>query len=124
MLRNINSQKLIIFSIVTFFIASSAWLFYVSEKFADPAYDSAWWGIYFENPKESDLNFIIENHSIKEDFHWEVSSDGQKNQEGSVKIPLGGSQRISIENEDTTAKKTTIRVSDGTETKEIYKNSN
>jgi hypothetical protein len=122
MFRNMNHQKLIILSVIVFFIASSAWLFYTSQKYSDPAYNSGWWGVYFADPKTPGLNFIIENHSIDENFKWEVLSDKGKIKEGTASVAIGQKENIQVKPENIETKKITIRVSNGTEIREIYRN--
>lgn len=114
-------QKRIIIFLITLFIASSAWLFYVSDNFLDPDQNKNWWLISFSNPKSNDLNFVIENHSDKSNFHWELSENNKKITEGDETISKGTSKIITLT--EKLASKAVIQVSTGEDDKkEIYKN--
>jgi hypothetical protein len=123
MLKNLGSQKLIILSVIIFFILSSIWLFFISAKYMNPDYNSDWWALHFADPKDQSLNFTIENHSLKNNFHWEIT-DGTKNIEiGDVEIFKSQKKNIPIDIQNVSDKKIIIRVStDNNEVKEIYKN--
>lgn len=118
-----NQQLVIISFIVLLFVISSIWLFYISDKFMNPDYNTDWWVLYFEDPKSQSLNFTIENHSSKNNFHWEVLEKKNKLQEGDVQLSKGNKKDISIDIPPKSDKKITVRISaDNIETKEIYKN--
>jgi hypothetical protein len=120
-----DMQKKIIIFTIALFVLSSAYLFYVAKNFNDPDYQKNWWAVYFENPKANDLNFVIENHSDKTNFHYIVTNGNDKveekdvlvNKEESSRFNLRDSLRLNLEN-----KKVTIQVISGDEKKEIYKN--
>lgn len=113
-------QKNIIIFILILFLASSIWLFSVADKYTNPDYQKNWWAVYFSDPKGESLDFVIENHSDKTDFHYVISSDNQKIQEADVKIEKGSQAKLSPAQAD--SKKITIQVSAREEKKEIYKN--
>lgn len=118
----LNSQKLIILSLFLFFVSGSFWLFFVSAKYLNPDYNSDWWAVYFENPQSQNFNFTIENHSAKNNFHWEVTTEQNKLQEGDAQVEKGKKKTIPIDLEVKDSEKITIRVSVDNETREIYKN--
>lgn len=116
-----SQQTKIIIFIIIIFIASSAYLFWVDAKNNSPDYGKDWWAVYFENPKDNSLNFTIENHSNKNDFHWEVSDGKNKLDAGNIKIEKGATWTSDVQ-VSVSDKKMTIRVSNSKDTKEIYKN--
>lgn len=122
MFEKINSQKLVIISIVSFFVLSSFWLFLTSKKYMNPDHNSDWWSIYFENPKNQDLTFVIENHSLKNAFQWKVFDKEIVVREGSVEIPKGETKKISVDFQAEINEKIIVRVSADNEIKEIYRN--
>lgn len=116
-------QKKIIFFLIVLFILSSAWLFHSSNNFLDPNEGKNWWAIYFSNPKSNDLTFTIENHSDNNNFKFEILSDKEKIKADEISIKKGETFSINEKFEDAYKnKKITIRVINGNETKEIYKN--
>mgnify|MGYP001571696796 CR=1 FL=1 len=115
-----SSKKIILF-IATLFFLSSAYLFFVDSRDSDPDFQKNWWVLYFASPKGDALDFVIENHSDKNNFHWEVFDEKNKINEGNVKIEKGATWASDVK-VNISDKKITIIVSDGTEKKEIYKN--
>ena len=118
-------QKKIIIFISVLFIASSVWLFYQNDKQTNPDLNKNWWAVSFIDSKSNNLDFTIENHSNRTDFHWEVSDGENKLKEGDVKIEKGAFSELNsayaeLSSEDNI--KITITVSAGDEKKEIYKN--
>lgn len=102
---------------------SSAWLFFISAKYMNPDYKTDWWAVYFENPQDQSLNFTIENHSSKNNFHWEITGGQNKLQEGDILVSKGNKKNIPVDFQTEDNKKVIIRVStDNNEAKEIYKN--
>lgn len=122
MTQKLDSQKLIIISIISFFVLSSFWLFFISGKYMNSDYNSDWWSIYFENPKSQDLNFVIENHSLKNSFQWKIIKEEKIIKEDQLEIPGGETKKIPIDFQVETNEKIIIQVSTDGETKEVYKN--
>jgi hypothetical protein len=119
-----QQRKIILFFIILF-IASSFWLFYQSDKQRDPNSGGDWWAAYFVDPKGDSLNFSIENHSDKINFHWEIFADQDKIAEASTEAPKGTTKDINLSNIDTknfANKKISVRISADDEVREIYKN--
>lgn len=118
-----HQQYKIIFFIITLVVLSSVWLFFSSNKVLDLNYGKDWWSIYFIEPKSKNIDFVIENHSSKNNFHWVVLSGNNKLDEGNAIIEKGALLNLTpdipaeIEN-----KKITIQVISADEKKEIYKN--
>jgi len=119
-MTSLMQKKLILFLIILF-ILSSAYLLTVGNKFNNLNFGKNWWAVYFENPKDNSLNFVIENHSDKTNFHWTILADKEKIKEGDIKINNGELPRLNL-GSDFANKKITIEVSSGDEKKEIYKN--
>ncbi|MDO9231836.1 MAG: hypothetical protein Q7U36_05180 [bacterium] len=117
-----QQKKIILFLLITF-IASSVWLFYVSDKILDPNVGKNWWSISFSDSKSENLDFVIENHSDKDNFQWVVLSGNDTIKESDVTIKKGEISSVNVNFEDSYRnKKITIQVTSGDEKKEIYKN--
>lgn len=114
-----QGKKIIIF-LIFIFIVGSSYLFFVSERYQDPEYNKNWWVVYFEDMQGSGMDFVLENHSGQTDFHWDVSVNKEKIQEGNLQIPRGQRQVVSLDAFQE-KEKITITVSAGDEKKEIYK---
>lgn len=119
-----QQRKIILFFIILF-IVSSFWLFYQSDKQRDLNSGGDWWAAYFIDPKGDNLDFAVENHSAKTNFHWEILDGVSKIQEGNISVPKGETidsklQDINLENLKN--KKISVKISADDEIKEIYKN--
>ena len=115
-------QKKIIVFTITLFIISSAYLLAVGNKFNDLNFGQNWWAVYFTDPEGNSLDFVIENHSEKTDFHYVILVDKEKIKEGDAKIENGKIENIKPDFTNVTSGKVTIEVSINGEKKEIYKN--
>ena len=115
------NNKLIIIATSFFILVSFIFLTIVEKKQADINTKNVWM-LYFENPKDSSLNFIIENHSTNTNFHWQILSEKSPVNQGDVVIKLGETKKIPVSIANIENKKTTIIVATGEEKKEIYKN--
>lgn len=112
------SSKIIISLLIIFLIASFLYLAYIEQNQRG---EGNFWVLYFADPKSGNLNFVIENHSDKNNFHWEVLADKEKINEGDENIAEGSTWKRGFQVADTDGKKITIIVSDGENEKEIYK---
>jgi cell division protein YceG involved in septum cleavage len=115
-----KNSKIIILALTSFILISFVFLSVIEKQQADINSKNVWM-IYFENPKNDSLNFSIENHSQKNDFHWTVSVDKNKIQQGDTSIENGKTKLMPITLSDTKNKKVTVTVTDGNNIKEIYK---
>lgn len=113
-------QRIIIF-IVTLFILSSTWLFFVSSRTLEVDLEKNLWTVSFSDPKSEGLDFEVKNHSDRTDFHWEILNGKKKLKEGDFKIEKGQSEKIAVDDIGENGK-IFVRVSSGEEKKEIYKN--
>ncbi len=113
-----DNKKIIVFLII-FLIASFLYLAYIEQNRRG---EENFWVLYFADPKNDSLNFIIENHSDNNNFHWEILADKDKIKEGDIKIAKNSTWELNSQVTDYSDKKITIVVSDGDNKKEIYKN--
>ena len=83
-----------------------------------------WWVAYFQDPEDKNLNFIIENYSSNKNFTYEINVDDVKILEEIVNIKKGDKKELEINSKiaNDPKERITIRVSDGNESREIYKN--
>ena len=115
-------QRKIILFIIILFVLSSAYLLAVGQKFGNENFSQNWWAVYFTDPKSGSLDFVIENHDNKNDFHWKVLIDKEIIKEGNVKVENGKTQNIKPDLTNVTSGKIIIEVLSNDEKKEIYKN--
>lgn len=115
------NNKTIILSTIGFLFVSFIFLAFTENRQQDPNSQN-WWAIYFENPKNNSLNFVIENHSSSESFQWEIAADKDAVTQGTANIKKGASKTIPISSKDISNKKITITVTSSSNKKEIYKN--
>lgn len=117
-----DSQKKIILFAAAIFVLASGWLFWTGDRHLNSDFSQNWWTIYFVEPKTNSLDFVIENHGDKANFHWEILIDKKKQSGGEEKINKGETKKIEIAVPDTSEKKISVQVSADGETQEIYKN--
>jgi hypothetical protein len=116
-------EKKILIFIIILFAASSVWLFSASDSLINSGRRD--WSLSFSEPTSENLNFIVENYSEKNEFHWAILSGRDKLQEGNAKIRKNTKQEIipdQWEKRNLKNRKIIIRVSVGDEMKEIFKN--
>lgn len=101
--------------------ASFMYLDRIEKSQQDLDYGKNWWSLYFQNPKDNSLDFTIENHSDSTNFKWEVYIEKNKVRYDEISINKGTKKAIRVTTEQMSDKKILIRVSDGSQTKEIYK---
>lgn len=116
------NQKNIIIFIIVLFVLCSGYLFFVSDQGLTSDTGKNWWALYFEDPKGASLDFVIENHSSNDNFHFEVTAQKNKLQEGDVEIRTGENKKIELDLPEAKNTNITVSVSDGSDKKEIYKN--
>ncbi|HEX7586115.1 MAG TPA: hypothetical protein VF390_00545 [Patescibacteria group bacterium] len=115
-----DNNKIIIF-FVALFLLSAIYLSYAEQKQADPNAGKNWWALSFVEPKSNSLSFTIENHSDKNNFHWQVLEEKNILDEGDISINKGDQTDIVVPTENISNKKIIIQVSDGKDKKDIYK---
>lgn len=119
-MQKLGQSKQIILFFTALFLVSSIYLFSIDSKYNSSKPEKDWWVVYFTDPKSDNLGFEIENFSSQKDFHWELLADKDKLSEGDVQINQGNKQEVLV-NSDIADKKMSVRISNGQETKEIYK---
>lgn len=119
---NNQSKKLIIF-IIVLLIASSAFLF-CAEKYYKTTAENDWWAAYFEDPKNNNLDFVIENKKSPMNFQWELWLDNNKIKEGKENVAKDEKKNVEMANKIPTNYKgrVILKISSGEGKREIYKN--
>lgn len=121
-MQEINRSKQIIYFFLAIFLASSIYLFAIDSRYNNPSYNNNWFALSFTEPKSKNLNFAIENFSSQSNFHWEViAKNNTILQQGDAEVKAGEKKEINPL-ETAFDKKIIVRVSDGQNTQEIYKN--
>jgi len=118
------SEKKIIIIISIFILMTFSALSWREMKLQTGTYRNGWWGVYFNDPKGTGLDFTIENESKAQKFSWKVlSEDGNAILQGSENIGSGEKKEISLSPMNTPGnQKVTIEVSgNNDEKKDIYK---
>lgn len=120
-----NNNKKIILAILLLFIISAVYLSWIEIRQADLNLNKNWWALYFKDPKSNSLNFTIENHSQKNNFHWEIISGSDTLKEGNVSITKGSTWtsdvQVNMPETNLDNKKVTISATNGNDKKNIYK---
>lgn len=116
-----NQTTKIISLILALFIISSIFLFWKNERGLNPDYQKDWWAISFQDAQNDNLSFAIENHSTNNNFSFEIISGKDTLKKGDLIVARGEKKNIQIDLNNLT-NKIIVRVSDGKENQEIYKN--
>lgn len=69
-----NSKNLILIILIVFFVLSVFYLFWSAKR----PLQEKWWAIHFENFKGDNVSFVVENHSGKENFRYEIWQGEEK----------------------------------------------
>lgn len=112
-----NNQKIIIVSLAVFMLASFIFLAY-TERQQHQLNDG--WFLYFENPKDSSLDFVVENYAGDSEFEWSLSTDGDLIKSEKIIVENKEKKVIKIE-EDNLSGKVEIKVGHKKEVKRVYK---
>jgi len=117
-----NSKKNIIFISVLFL------LFFIFLSVRELHYQNYLtgghsWFLYFNDTKDNDLNFTIENYSGHQNFHWALYADDNQIQDGSATVAAGTQKTASpqINFSNNSGQKLTIKVIADKEERDIYK---
>jgi len=103
-------NKIIISVFVTCLVISFSFLAYHERKSQDIDAQNLWF-LYFSDPKSSALDFSVENHADKTEFHWELFSDKTKLQDGNLSVKKGAIVTSTVpEIPDQLGKKISIQV--------------
>lgn len=112
------NQRNIIISLIVLLITSFSFLAY-TENNQHTMNDK--WFIYFENPQDNSLNFIIENTSDENSFLWSVSADSKELKNGEIEVLKNTYKTVRIERIPS-GNNFTVQITQNEESKEIYKN--
>lgn len=112
-----NSQKIIIVSLVAFLLASFIFLAYIERQQHQL---SSGWSLYFENPKDTSLDFTIENYTSDSKFEWRLSVDGDLIKSEKIIIKNKEKEIIKVDNNNLSGK-VEIEVEQKNNKKGIYK---
>lgn len=112
-----TNQLKIVISLIGMLIISCSFLAYV-EKSQHKIEDS--WFLYFNNPQDNSLNFVIENYSDKNNFSWSLIVDGEKIKTEQIKVLKDDKIDVRIE-KLSTGKKFSVEVVCDKEKRDIYK---
>jgi hypothetical protein len=116
-----NQTTKIISLILVLFVLSSFFLFGKSNQGLNPDYQKNWWSVSFAYAENTDLSFIIENHSANNNFSWEIISEKDTLKKGEIAVARGEKKNIELDLSNL-KNKILVRVSDGKTSQEIYKN--
>ena len=92
-----KSSALILTTAILFIICTAV-LSFIVRKDLDPNYEKDWFSIGFMTLQGDTPDFIIENHSSEESFHYDINSKGKTLSEGSFSVKKGESLDIHPEN--------------------------
>ena len=103
-------NKIIIGVFVICLVLSFSFLAYSERKSQNIDAQNLWF-LYFSDLKGSTLDFSVENHTDKTEFHWELFSDKTKLQDSNLSVKKGATGTSSVpEIPDRLGKKISIRV--------------
>jgi len=90
------SSKIIIIATITLIIAGFSVLFVIEAKNHNYDYKKTWSVMYFENPRDDSLDFVIENHEGQNaSYGYKIFANDSKLIEGNIDIKAGVKQKIS-----------------------------
>src|SRR4030042_2146251 len=90
------SGKIIIIATIILLIISFSVLFVIEAKNHDYDYKKSWSVVYFENPRDDSLDFVIENHQgEKAEYDYKILIGNDKVIDEKVEIEAGAKQKLS-----------------------------
>ncbi len=90
------SSKIIIIATIVLLVVSFATLFAIEAKNHSLDYKKSWSVVYFENPRDESLDFVIENHEGTEiEYNYKIIVGDEKVIDNKMKIDAGAKQKIS-----------------------------
>lgn len=119
------SSKIIIIATGLLLIISFSTLFVIEAKNHDYDYKKSWSVVYFENPRDDSLDFVIENHEgEKAEYNYEIFIGDDKVIEEEIEVTAGATQKISpaIEGKKADNERITITVNYKDVEYKVYKN--
>lgn len=118
------SSKIIVIAAVILIIASFSVLFVIEAKNHNYDYNKSWSVVYFENPRDNSLEFMIENHEGSQaSYDYKIFINDEKVIEEKVDVNAGAKQEILpvIPSEKLAGNKILIEVSYKDSNYKIYK---
>lgn len=118
------SSKIIIIATIVLLLASFATLFVVEVKNHNYDYKKSWSVVYFKNPQDDSLDFVVENHEgLDGNYGYKIFVNDNKVVDGDVDIPAGAKQEISpvLDGKKIKGARVTINVSYKNTDYNIYK---
>jgi len=118
------SSKIIIIATIVLLIVSFSILFVVEAKNHNLDYKKSWSVVYFENPRDNSLDFVVENHQGEGALYkYKIFVNDEKMIEKDVNIDAGEKQKISpVIGENSGSGKITVEVGYKDVEYKIYKN--
>ena len=114
-------KKIYIIFIGLLLFSSFTYLAWLEKNKHDYNLNKNWWALYFENPKDSSLSFVVENHSSSSSFHSEILLEKNKISENDFILQKNEQKLFPVNATDLKNKKITITITSGEQKKEIYK---
>lgn len=87
-------MKYILIALIICFCLSNAYLIFRESEERDPMHEKSSWTIYFTNPTDNSLDFVIENFTTHIEFTYSISTDNQTLYSENTVIPSGETQTI------------------------------
>lgn len=116
------SQKKILSISLAFFFLSTLFLFGQNQRGLDPDEEKNWWVLAFVSlDQDEKIDFFVENHSDKKDFSYEVSVGKEIILKDTFTAKFKEKTIVRIPSIKQQPERVRIMVTDGTETKEIYR---
>lgn len=112
------NQKFILIFLAAAIIISFSFLAF-SEKKQHDIKDG--WFLYFDNIKDSSIDFTIENYSSNSNFTWELIADEKTISKENIQVLKGNKENVKISS-PSVGTQIKIKVYHAKEIKEIYKN--
>jgi hypothetical protein len=90
------SSKIIIIATIILLIVSFSILFVIETRNHSYDYKKSWSVVYFENPRDNSLNFVIENHQGENaNYGYKIFIGDDKVIDDNVEIEAAAKQKIS-----------------------------
>ena len=120
-MNTLLSEKSLVALFCFLFAASALFLFWQNERELDPNYQKDWWVLSFAAPEnKASFDFTVENHSAATEFRYKVVVGKETLLEETFQAASGATTTITPVFPRKEAR-TTIVVTSGSETREIYR---
>jgi len=111
------NQKNIIISLIAFLVISFSFLAFSENNQHQIKND---WFLYFENPQDNSLNFIVENFSDKNNFSWSLIVDGEIKKTENLEVLKNNYKNVTVK-KLYNGKEFILKVNHNNEKREVYK---